>query len=98
MAHKRPLFAGDSEIDQLFKIFQILGTPSEETFPGVTSYKDFKSTFPHWRAQGLAHLLPNLDANGLDLVTKMVCYDPARRISARDALMHPYFNDLRQVW
>jgi cyclin-dependent kinase 2 len=94
MAHKRPLFAGDSEIDQLFKIFRVLGTPTEESFPGVTAFKDFKTTFPRWRSQGLAHLLPNFDADGLDLVSQMVCYDPAKRISARDALVHPYFSDL----
>jgi len=96
MAHKRPLFAGDSEIDQLFKIFRVLGTPTEESFPGVTAFKDFKSTFPRWRQQGLAHLLPNLDADGLDLIARMVCYDPAKRVSARDALEHPYFGDLEK--
>ena len=96
MAHKRPLFAGDSEIDQLFKIFRVLGTPTEESFPGVTAFKDFKATFPRWRQQGLAHLLPNLDADGLDLISHMVCYDPAKRISARDALEHPYFSDLEK--
>lgn len=96
MAHKRPLFAGDSEIDQLFKIFRVLGTPTEESFPGVTAFKDFKSSFPRWRPQGLAHLLPNLDPDGVDLIARMVCYDPAKRVSARDALEHPYFSDLEK--
>ncbi len=48
MAHKRPLFIGDSEIDQIFKIFQILGTPTEETWPGIKKLPDYKTTFPKW--------------------------------------------------
>ncbi|CAI0440392.1 unnamed protein product, partial [Linum tenue] len=48
MVNQRPLFPGDSEIDELFKIFRITGTPNEETWPGVTSLPDFKSTFPKW--------------------------------------------------
>lgn len=40
-----PLFVGDSEIDQLFQIFKILGTPSEQTWPSVTTLPDFKVGF-----------------------------------------------------
>jgi len=46
MAHKRPLFIGDSEIDQIFKIFKILGTPTEKIWPGITDLPDYKTTFP----------------------------------------------------
>ena len=93
MAQKRPLFMGDSEIDQLFKIFKVLGTPNEDSFPGVSALPDFKPTFPKWRAQSLERLVPNLCTNGIDLLAQMVCYDPAKRISARAALNHPYFHD-----
>jgi len=48
LAHKKCLFCGDSEIDQLFRIFRILGTPNENIWPQVTSLKDFKPTFPKW--------------------------------------------------
>ena len=41
MVTKRPLFPGDSEVDELFKIFRVLGTPSEEIWPGVTSLQDW---------------------------------------------------------
>ncbi|KAH8945245.1 hypothetical protein BDL97_12G031200 [Sphagnum fallax] len=53
MVNQRPLFPGDSEIDELFKIFRTLGTPNEETWPGVTSLPDFKSAFPKWPPKGL---------------------------------------------
>ncbi|OMJ93521.1 hypothetical protein SteCoe_3497 [Stentor coeruleus] len=93
IAQKRPLFMGDSEIDQLFKIFKVLGTPNEDTFPGVTTFPDFKPTFPKWKPQNIERLVPNLDFNGVNLLMQMICFDPAKRISARAALSHPYFND-----
>ena len=49
MINNRPLFPGDSEIDQLFKIFRVLGTPTESTWPGVSQLPDFKDTFPQWQ-------------------------------------------------
>ncbi|CAM8966610.1 unnamed protein product [Rhodiola kirilowii] len=94
MVNQRPLFPGDSEIDELFKIFRVLGTPNEETWPGVNSMPDFKSAFPKWPAKDLATVVPNLDPAGLDLLSKMLCYDPSRRVTARSALEHEYFKDI----
>lgn len=90
----QPLFPGDSEIDQLFRIFRELGTPTEETWPSVSTYPDYKPTFPRWPARSLAAMLPTIDALGIDLLSKMLVYEPERRISARAILKHPYFNDL----
>ena len=88
MAQRRPLFAGDCEIDQIFKIFRIMGTPKESNWPGITSLPDFKPTFPKWQSVPLSKYVPNLDEKGLDLLEKMIQLDPAKRISARDALKH----------
>ena len=88
MAQRRPLFAGDSEIDQIFKIFQILGTPTESSWNGVTSLPDFKQTFPKWKPIALGTVSSNLDEKGLDLLEKMVRLDPAKRITAREAMDH----------
>ena len=46
LSSRRALFPGDSEIDQLFKIFRVLGTPDEASWPGVTSLPDYQSFFP----------------------------------------------------
>lgn len=94
LATKKPLFHGDSEIDQLFRIFRALGTPNNEVWPEVESLQDYKSTFPKWKPGSLASHVKNLDENGLDLLSKMLIYDPAKRISGKMALNHPYFNDL----
>jgi serine/threonine protein kinase len=89
-----PLFPGDSEIDQLFKIFRCLGTPNEETWPGVSSFKDYKPTFPQWAGNHLAKQVPGIEPLGLDLLKRMLVYEPSKRISAREALQHEYFKDL----
>lgn len=94
LTNKKPFFMGDSEIDQLFKIFRVLGTPNEDTFPGVTSLEYYKYSFPKWKSTNLALLAPNLCDKGVDLLSRMISYDPSRRIHARDALKHPYFDDL----
>jgi len=91
MAQRKPLFTGDSEIDQIFKIFQLMGTPDETTWPGITQIKDFKPTFPKWKPQSIAKKVTNLDANGLDLLAKMIILEPSKRISAKAAMNHVFF-------
>merc|ERR1712038_574523 len=90
---RKTLFPGDSEIDQLFKIFKVLGTPNETIWPGITKYPDFKLTFPKWRPKRLVHIARNWnDSLAIDLFSKMVVLNPSKRISARKALSHSYFN------
>jgi serine/threonine protein kinase len=90
----QPLFPGDSEIDELHWIFKVLGTPTDEVWPGVSRLPEFKKTFQKWNRRDLAEVIPNADAQALDLIEKMLEYDPAMRISAKTALDHPYFGDL----
>lgn len=94
MVTKRPLFHGDSEIDQLFRIFRILTTPTEELWPGVSQLPDYKPNFPKWTTSNIANSVKNMDPLGVDLLQKTLVYDPTRRISAKEALKHPYFDDL----
>jgi serine/threonine protein kinase len=73
----------------------VLGTPNERNWNGVTSLPDFKGKiFPQWEGEGLDKKCPLLCPLGLDLIKRMLAYEPAKRISAREALKHPYFNDL----
>ncbi|KAK6057280.1 hypothetical protein COOONC_05203 [Cooperia oncophora] len=95
MASKKPLFQGDSEIDELFRLFRILGTPTEAEWPGVSQLPDYKPTFPKWKGSSLAEKMANyMDHDAIDLLEEMLVYDPARRISSRKALHHPYFDDV----
>ena len=79
-----PLFNGDSEIDQIFKIFRlaplpsaykksspscsVLGTPDDHIWPGVTELPDYKPTFPQWGPQPLASVIPRLGEDGYDVL------------------------------
>jgi len=97
MATRKPLFPGDSEIDEIFKIFRVLGTPDENEWPGVTSLPDFKASFPKWKRNPELDIVTGdgarvLGDEGLDLLEMLLVYDPAGRISAKQAVLHPYFN------
>ena len=73
------------------------GTPSESVWPGVSGLADFHWTFPSWPALSLPALqlrFPALDGFGLDLLQRLLTLDPAQRLSAAEALSHPYFDDL----
>ncbi|XP_060835122.1 cyclin-dependent kinase 1-A-like [Rhopalosiphum padi] len=96
MSCGKPLFRGDSEIDQLFHIFRILTTPNEKTWPGVSEFKDYQPLFPKWSENILKKSVKNINNEGLDLLQNMLIYDPSKRINARDALQHDYFKDLNK--
>eukprot|EP01119_Soliformovum_irregulare_P015331 TRINITY_DN4305_c0_g1_i2.p1 TRINITY_DN4305_c0_g1~~TRINITY_DN4305_c0_g1_i2.p1 ORF type:complete len:332 (-),score=85.85 TRINITY_DN4305_c0_g1_i2:229-1224(-) len=94
---KKAIFPGDSEIDEIYKIFGVLGTPNEETWPGVTKFPHYNSErFPQWKAQDLGRLFPTLEPAGVDLMKQMLIYEPSKRISAKRALKHPYFAELNK--
>jgi len=94
MVHKKTLFSGDSEIDQLFSIFRIMGTPNELCWPGVSLLPDYQGKMPIWRPKILEDVLPDCGPQEIDLVEKMLLYDPSRRISAKAALLSPIFRDI----
>ncbi|XP_029357583.1 cyclin-dependent kinase 2 isoform X3 [Echeneis naucrates] len=94
MITRRALFPGDSEIDQLFRIFRTLGTPEETVWPGVTSMPDYKPSFPKWARQDLSKVVPLLDEDGRELLGEMLNYDPNKRLSAKNALVHRFFRDV----
>lgn len=90
----RPLFPGTTNEDQLQKIFRLMGTPSERTWPGISQLPEYKGNFPSYATQQLHILLPQVDSLGLDLIGKLLQLRPENRISAPEALRHPWFNDL----
>ncbi|XP_074102100.1 cyclin dependent kinase 11B pitslre isoform X2 [Cotesia typhae] len=90
------LFPGKSEIDQLQKIFKELGTPSDRIWPGysklpVVSKIPFAQSYPVNNLKQRFSL--KLSDNGIELLNKMLTYDPAQRMTAEDTLQHPYFTE-----
>jgi serine/threonine protein kinase len=97
MINGRPLFPGASEQDQLNKIFKVLGTPTLAQWPGMASLPEYKTNFPSLPVQSWKRIVRKLDKDqlGVDLLSRMLQYDPAKRISADVALKHPWFRDLK---
>jgi len=96
MANRKPLFQGDSEVDQIFKIFRGKGTPDNTVWPGIEDFPDYKKSFPKWKANEKLYdgIEPLLGKDGVDLIKSMWEYVPEKRISAIEALKHPFFKDL----
>ncbi|KAJ3073134.1 hypothetical protein HDU98_002170 [Podochytrium sp. JEL0797] len=94
LVNKEPLAPGQGEIDQLSKIFKLLGNPSEQVWPGFSNLPNAKSfNFKHQPFNNLKLRFPSLTANGIDLMQKLLTYDPKQRITAAEALKHPYFSE-----
>mmetsp|Transcript_7575 Transcript_7575/g.11464 ORF Transcript_7575/g.11464 Transcript_7575/m.11464 type:complete len:297 (+) Transcript_7575:87-977(+) len=97
MANGKPLFPGSADNDQLWKIFKVLGSPSPKTWPGIVDLPEYKINLGKFKAKPWKEVCPRLDKLGLDLLAKMLVYDPSKRISAAAALKHAYFDDLRKM-
>jgi negative regulator of PHO system len=93
----RPLFPGTTNEDQLQKIFRLMGTPSERSWPGISQFPEYKPNFHVYATQDLRLILPQIDQLGLDLLSRMLQLRPEMRISANEALRHPWFQDLNQL-
>lgn len=74
-----------------------MGTPNEVLWPGISQLQDFNPQFPNWPTRPLSGIVPTLDAEGTDLLQRMLVYHPAARITAQQALQHPYFFDVPAI-
>ncbi|KAF3425339.1 hypothetical protein E2986_14061 [Frieseomelitta varia] len=86
-----PLFPGSSEGDQLDRIFQVIGTPSQEEWPENVSLG--WTAFPYRQPKPLAAIIPDLNEDGLDLIKGMLVFNPHGRLTAAQALKHRYFTE-----
>ncbi|KAJ9128102.1 hypothetical protein QFC24_000393 [Naganishia onofrii] len=88
----RPIFKGRDYVDQLNQILNVLGTPTEDTLRRVGSPRaqDYIRSLPIKPRQPWHQLYPKANPLALDLLSKLLCFDPAKRISCEEALNHPY--------
>ncbi|KAK9830148.1 hypothetical protein WJX72_009988 [[Myrmecia] bisecta] len=87
-----PLFPAKTEMQLLQMITALIGAPNERIWPGYSSLPlTSKMTLPDQPYNLLERELPHLSAEGTDLLNRFLTYDPDKRITARQALRHPYF-------
>ncbi|OQE18083.1 hypothetical protein PENFLA_c022G10700 [Penicillium flavigenum] len=81
-----------SDLSLIFSIFKLLGTPDEQRWPEVHVLPDWgKVEFHSFPTQAWEDILPGASSNGRDLVSHLLCYESSERLSATEALAHPYF-------
>lgn len=91
MTTGHPLFPGSSVSDELLRIFKILGTPTDAEWPGIKELPDYRDDFPVYPRRSIPSIVPNLEPDGLDLLEKMLVYDPNKRPTCAEAMKHPFF-------
>ncbi|KAH8835210.1 Pkinase-domain-containing protein [Flagelloscypha sp. PMI_526] len=91
---KEPLFPAKSEIEMISMIFRLLGPPSTNSWPEYSSLPLASTlSLPAPAPPQFSQKLPHLSNSGIDLLMSMLTYDPERRISAIEALEHPFFKE-----
>ena len=90
-----PLFPGDDEIDQVNKINYIMGSPSEELFEKFVKNSAHRSefNFEYQKGVGIYKYLSHVSRDIVDLINKMLIYDPDLRPTARECLNHDCFKE-----
>jgi serine/threonine protein kinase len=89
------LVAAKSEIEQLFELYNIFGSPTEQSWPGLTRLEHFKVKYPKFKGKSKRELFGMIeDELACDLLVKMLKMCPTQRPSVIDCLHHPYFAGL----
>ncbi|BCS17951.1 GSK family serine/threonine-protein kinase [Aspergillus puulaauensis] len=90
----QPLFPGESGIDQLVEIIKVLGTPTREQIRTMNpNYMEHK--FPQIKPHPFNKVFRRAPHEAIDLISALLEYTPTQRLSAIEAMCHPFFDELR---
>ncbi|NP_001313013.1 mitogen-activated protein kinase 3-like [Nicotiana tabacum] len=99
LMNRKPLFGGKDHVHQIRLLTELLGTPTEADL-GFLQNEDAKRyirQLPQHPRQQLAEVFPHVNPLAIDLVDKMLTFDPTRRITVEEALDHPYLAKLHDA-
>jgi len=91
---RRPIFPGKNYLDQLNLIIRILGTPNISNIACEPSARQYIESIPYVHKKPLNGIIKNASPEALDLLERMLAFDPSERITIEDALHHPYLREL----
>ncbi|KAI9832117.1 MAG: regulator of ime2 [Phylliscum demangeonii] len=90
----QPLFPGESGIDQLVEIIKVLGTPTRDQIRTMNpNYMEHK--FPQIKPHPFSKVFRKATPDAVDLIARLLEYTPTQRLSAVEAMCHPFFDELR---
>lgn len=92
---RKPLFPGRDTIDQFWRIAMLLGAPDDDLLTRMISpsARAYVKAMPAMERKDLKERFPDFSDNALDLLSKMLQWDPEKRPSAAEALAHPFFEE-----
>lgn len=92
----KPFFKGHDYVNQLYRILNFLGTPSEETLCRIGSQRaqEYVRSLPFMPKQSFSKAFQGANPEAIDLLEKMLIFDPHDRITVEEALNHPYL----RIW
>nr|ABW96357.1 ABA stimulation MAP kinase [Zea mays] len=96
---RRPLFPGRDHMHQMRLITEVIGTPTDDEL-GFTRNEDarkYMRHLPQFPRRPFASLFPRVQPLALDLIERMLTFNPLQRITVAEALAHPYLERLHDV-
>ncbi|KAG7202476.1 hypothetical protein KM043_017047 [Ampulex compressa] len=93
LLNNSPLFPGETDIKQLAMVLCYLGTPTAESWPDLNTLPDYnKITFPYHKGTAWENIIEDAESEAVDLISQILIYDSAKRLTANKALNHRYFH------
>ncbi|CAD8115877.1 unnamed protein product [Paramecium sonneborni] len=94
----KPLFSGNTELEQFNKILSTLGTFTANDWPeGCRLVSQLGLGLAQYQPLQLQHLIPNASVEALNLLSQMIKWDPNKRITAQQMLTHPFFYNIQKI-
>ncbi|GKE19786.1 mitogen-activated protein kinase homolog MMK1, partial [Tanacetum coccineum] len=95
---RKPLFPGRDHVHQLRLLMELIGTPSEAELGFLNeNAKRYIRQLNHYQRQSFNEKFPQVHPAAIDLIEKMLTFDPRQRITVEDALAHPYLTSLHDI-